>query len=278
MNNNLQALQLMQANARNASMSVAATNPTIRQFVGIIIEYVGASASCLITTAAGNSIASKIGALGAEAADPLFTIGAAPGTLDLTAAAGDTMGEVVDFINNLADYKARLVGLRRSDTSSTTAYLVAVTDQQAKVAGVGLSLAVSTADAKQVTCELSMLDGNMFSGGNVDKTIRHFGGLNGDYKRNSLVELHQVDETLTYTGTGTFEVIEVDDKAKTDEVIFTSTIPGASTAAGTKSFGSLGVSGITARIGRRLLVRFRGASTLSAITNLTVYGKLKCLN
>lgn len=275
---NTSEVMLMNGLARNVAMGVAATNPTTRQFVGMIVEYVGSSASCLATTTGGNSLAFAIGALGAEAADTNVQIGATPGTIDMTQAAADTMGEIVDYINNLADYKCRLVGLRRADASATTGYLVAVSGVQCKVAGTGLALAVSTADAKQVTCEISMLDGNMFSGGNVDKTIRQFGGLNGDFKRQSLVELYQVDETLTYTGAGTFEVIEANPFAKTDEVIYTSTIPGASTAAGTKSFGQLGVSGITARPGCKLLVRFRAAATLSAVTSLAVFGKLKCMS
>lgn len=266
---------------RNVSMAVTADDPTTRQFVGLIIEYVGASASCLITTASNNTIASAIGAAGAEAADTNFTVGATPGTIDLTNTAADTMGEVVDFINSLADYRARLVCLRRSDDADTTAALVAVTSQQAKVTG-GLKLAVDTSVADHVSCELSVLDGTMFSGGRTsgatvdNATVRGFGGLNGDFKRGSLVELHQVDETLTYSGTGTLEVIEVDDFAKTDEVVYSGSIPAASTSAGSKSFGQLGVSGITARLGRRFIVRIRAATSV-AVTNLVVYGKIKSL-
>lgn len=275
MNNNVASLTLMNLTARNVAMAVAADDPTTRQFVGMIIEYVGDQASCLITTAGNNTIASAIGAAGAEAADASFTVGATPGTIDLTNAAANLMGEVVDFINSLSGYKARLVSLRRADDADTTGALVAVTSQQAKVSG-GLSLAVDTSVADHVSCELSMLDGTMFSGGGVDKTVRQFAGLNGDYKRESLVELYQVDETLTYVGANVFEIIEVDDFRKSDEVIYSGAIPGASTAAGSKSFGQLGVSGITARIGRRLIVRARAATSV-AITSFVAYGKLKCL-
>ena len=274
-------LTSMNGLGRNVSMSVTADDPTIRQFVGLIIEYVGSSASCLITTASNNTIASAVGASGAEAADANFTVGSTPGTIDLTNTSSDTMGEVVDFINSLADYRARLVCLRRADDADTTGALVAVSSQQAKVSG-GLKLAVDTSVCKHVSAELSVLDGTMYSGGGtasrtVDNlTIRGFGGLNGDYKRGSLVELHQLDETLTYSGTAVFEVIEVDDFAKTDEVVYSGSVPAASTSAGSKSFGQLGVSGITARIGRRFIVRIRAATSV-AITNFVVYGKIKSL-
>lgn len=279
---NSDQILVMNGTARNVVMAVTADDPTTRQFVGLIVEYIGAEDSCLITTASNNSIASAIGAEGSEAADTNFTVGSTPGTIDLTNAAANTMGEVVDFINNLADYKARLVCLRRADDADTTGALVAVTSQQAKVSG-GLKLAVDTSVADHVSCELSILDGTMFSGGSTsgqtadNRQVRNIGGLNGDYKRSSLVELYQVDETLTYSGTGTFEVIEVDDFNKTDEVIYSGGIPAASTSAGSKSFGQLGVSGITARVGRRLIVRLRAATSV-AVSNLAVYGKLKSIN
>lgn len=279
---NLFDVQRMTGLGRNVSMAVTADDPTTRQFVGLIIEYVGSSASCLITTASNNSIASAVGASGSEAADANFTVGSTPGTIDLTNAAADTMGEVVDFINSLADYRARLVCLRRADDADTTGALVAVSSQQAKVSG-GLKLATDTSVCKHVSAEISVLDGSMFAGGGTSsqsadtRTVRNMAGLNGDFKSNSLVELHQVDETLTYSGTGTFEVIEVDDFNRTDEVIYSGTIPAASTSAGSKSFGQLGVSGVTARQGKRLIVRIRAATSV-AITSFVVYGKIKTLS
>lgn len=252
-------------------MAATSTTSNPRQFKGLIIEYIGSSASALITVDA-TSIACAIGAAGAEAADTTFTVGGTPGTIDLTNASADTAGELVDFINGLSGYKARLVGLRRSDDITTSGYFVAAASQQAKGNG-GYAVNTAVAVAKHITAEISILDGNIYSGS--DAKAKYKGGVNSDYSRQSLVELHQVDETLTYTGTGTFEVIEVDDFNKTDEVIYSGTIPGATTVAGTKSFGQLGISGITARSGRRLLVRFRAATTLSAVTNLVIYGKLK---
>ena len=268
---NLSDVQLMNGLARNVAMAATSTTANPRQFKAIAIEYVGASNSALITIAS-TTIVSAIGNTGSEAADANFTVGGVPGTIDLTNAAANTAGELVDFINGLTDYKARLIGLRRADVISGAGYFVAASTQQAKGNG-GYAVNTAVAVALHVTAELSMLDGNIYSGSSVKDKFT--GGVNSDYKRQSLVELIQVDETLTYTGAGVFEVIEVDDFAKTDEVIYSGTIPGATTVAGTKSFGQLGVAGITAREGRRLLVRFRAASSLSAVTNLVIYGRLK---
>lgn len=276
---NSQIATMSQFLGRNAMFTASSTTANPRQFKGFIIEYVGASASALFTVGA-TTLAMAIGATGAEAADANFTVGSTPGTIDLANAAANTAGELCDFVNNLTDYKCRLVGLRRADVISTSGYFVAASSQQAKVSG-GYAAGIDTAVALHITAEISILDGQMFKGGAGSdagiKSIRRMAGIEGDYKKVSAVELHQLDETLTYTGAGLFEVIEVDDFNQTDEVIYSNTIPGATTAAGTKSFGQLGVSGITARPGRRLLVRCRAASTLSAITNFVVYGKIKAL-
>lgn len=277
MNSNLSLMGRELRQYRVFTATSTTSNP--RQFKGLIIEYVGAQVSALLTVGATTLVAA-IGATGAEAADPNFTVGAAPGTIDLTNAAADTAGELSDFINNLTDWKCRLVGLRRSDAITTSGYFVAASTQQAKVSG-GYAVNIDVAVAKHITAEISILDGQMYKGGPGSdpgtKTLRRMSGIEGDYKKVSVVELLQVDETLTYTGTGTFEVIEVDDFNQTDEVIYSSTIPAATTVAGTKSFGALGGYGSGARPGRRLLVRCRGASTLSAVTNFAVFAVVRAL-
>lgn len=257
------------------NFAVVADDPTTRQFLGMIIEYVGSQASCLITTASNNSIASAVGAAGAEAADANFTVGSTPGTIDLTNAASNTMGEVVDFINGLADYKARLVGLRRADDADTTAALVAVTSQQAKVKG-GLGLAIDTSVADQVSVEISVLDGKIANGATEGQV-----GTDSDSKRAAQNFLRRVDGTLTYSGADVFEVIEVDDAAQSDRVIYSNTISAvlaASTSAGTEDFTNAGLSqGLASDVGKRLILRLRAATSI-AITNLNVIGATKVLS
>jgi len=227
--------QLASLLARNTVYAASAVHPTAPQaFVGLIVEYVGAQASCLLTTTGGNSLASAIGAAGSEAADPNFTIGSTSGTIDMTQTTANTMQKIVNFINGLGDYRCRLVGLRYADTSTTTGYLLAVSNQQAKVPGVGYAFAVDTANALNITCEISCLEGAMYSGGSVPTgtasasersvNVRMMGGLNGDYKRDAINTLYSVDETLTYTGAGTFAVYAVNDLLQTDRLLYTGTI------------------------------------------------------
>ena len=255
---------------QNRMMGIGADDPTQRQYLGIIIEYVGAQPSCLITTASNNSIASAVGAASGEVADPNFTVGSTPGTIDLTNAAADTMGEVVDLINGLADYKARLVACRRADDSDTTGALVAVSGIQAKVPG-GLGLALDTSVCDHVSCEISALDG-MIASGTVEGQV----GSNGDSKRVAVNALVRVSGTLAYTGNDLFRVYEVDDENKTDELIYqqlVSVVIAATTVAGSTTFPG---DGIVARNGRRLIVRASAATTM-AVTNYNVQGTTKVL-
>lgn len=254
------------------SIAAAAVRPTQRQMLGMIIEYIGPSASCLITTATNNSIASAVGVAGAEAADANFTIGATSGTINLTNAAADTMGELVDFINGLADYKARLVCLRRADDSDVAGALFAVTSQQAKVPGVGLGLAVDTAVCLHVSCEISAYDGRIYSG-----TSKATPRRDSDAGRVAINSCVRISSTLTYTGADAFKVYEVDDVNKTEELLYTgllSGVTGASTVAGATTFPG---NGIVGRPGRKLIVRSQAATTMSAITAYVCQATTKLL-
>lgn len=98
-------------------------------------KYVGSKQSCIIkVTAAGTGdITSDVGDLGSEAADANFTIGATPGTIDVSNAAANSMQEVVEFINGLDDYESELLGALPADLTSTM-LLEDATGQQAKCA------------------------------------------------------------------------------------------------------------------------------------------------
>lgn len=246
---------------RNAG--IAADDPTQRQFVGLIIQYIGSEQSCLLTAASNNSIASAVGSSGSEAADTNFTVGSTPGTIDLTNAAADTMGELVDFINGLSDYRARLVGTLRADDADVAGALVAVSSKQAKVAG-GYAFAMDTSVCKHVSFEVSAFDGTLPPG-----FSKNYKGPASDYGRWAENRLIRFAGTNTYTGTDSFKVYEIDDVGATAELIYSSllsTVTAASTSAGGTTFAG---SGIIGRRGRRLLVRAAGASSF-AITNNNV--------
>ena len=73
----------------------------------IRMRYTGAQASCKVAAdGSGNTLNSKIGALGSEANDAAF---GTSGTIDLTGASYDTLTELVAYIDGLADYECTLV-------------------------------------------------------------------------------------------------------------------------------------------------------------------------
>lgn len=81
------------------------------------IKYTGAEASCLLKAdSTAKTLSSKIGNLGAEAADNNF---GAAGIIDLTAAAYDTLAELKSAVDSYADYDAEIFfGDNSFDTSS----------------------------------------------------------------------------------------------------------------------------------------------------------------
>ena len=176
------------------------------------------------------------------------------------------MGQVVDFINALPGYDARLVALRRADDSSVAGALVAdATGKQAKNT-TGAQIPIDTSVAKHISCEISVLDGTIFKS-----------DADTDARRVAVNELHYVDCSLVQGASDVFEVIEVDDDAKTDEVVYSSTVliefpNGASSTDFTNGSGI----GIQGRPGRRLLVRARAASV--AVIRFNVIGVQKALN
>lgn len=84
------------------------TEATPAEVIGLVrIKYTGSSASCKITTdVSAKTINAKIGALGSESNDAAF---GTSGTLDLTAAAVDTVGELKAVIDAYADYECEIV-------------------------------------------------------------------------------------------------------------------------------------------------------------------------
>ena len=118
--------------------------------IGLIVEYIGSEASGKVAVdAATGDIAFTHGAVGAEAADTTIGAPTLNGTIDVSDASANTFGEVVDLINQSANWRAYLVDVLRSDTSVNT--LATKSATQAKVSG-GITLLKDTA----VTLNLSL--------------------------------------------------------------------------------------------------------------------------
>jgi len=116
------------------------------------IRYVGAEASCKIAVAADGKISSVVGAVGSEAADANFTVGATPGTIDPANAAADTIKELVNFINGLDDYECWSVDSLPDETSDDTLLLLLVANGQCKNTDLNIYFDTSVRYAISMAC------------------------------------------------------------------------------------------------------------------------------
>jgi len=121
----------------------------------ILVKYVGTNASGLVAVAAGGDITFTTGALSSEAADTSLECpvsGALGGVIDVSDAACDTVGEVVDIINGSSNWVAVPVASLRTDSSNDTITTISAT--QAKTVK-GLALTADTTVALTSTILLA---------------------------------------------------------------------------------------------------------------------------
>lgn len=88
--------------------------------VGLTLRYIGTEASATIEVNSSGDLLFKHGAAGGEVADTTVGIPTLNGTIDVSDAAANTFGEVVDNINNSPNWRAELVDTLRSDSSNDT--------------------------------------------------------------------------------------------------------------------------------------------------------------
>ena len=224
------------------------------QDVCLVVKYVGAQASGTVqVVAAAEMLLFKHGVLAEEIADTTIQIGATPGSIDVSDAAGNTLGEVVDHINASANWEAKLVDALRADipNASGTSLLVMAATQAKTTAGVQLVWDTSvdfniTRCISAVAWEVQKgADGNPWS---PDET---------DYI-NSLIEWNQLS---TYaTGTTTMQVYEVDRDTNRETLIISRTAA-ATTVIGNKDWSSVGNGwGICAAKGCDIVLRQNGST------------------
>lgn len=104
------------------------------QAVALLIRYVGTNASGKVAVEADGNLTFLDGALGAEAATDSFECpvsGALGGIVDVSDAACNTLGEVVDSINGSGDWVAVIVDGLRADTSDDVMLAAASAQAQA---------------------------------------------------------------------------------------------------------------------------------------------------
>jgi hypothetical protein len=101
------------------------------QSIALIVKYIGTEESGTVTVSSGDIIFQD-GDSGAEAASTEIA-SATPGTIDISTAAEDTIGEALDLINASGNWIAVPIDAVRSDTIGTSAELATLAETQAKV-------------------------------------------------------------------------------------------------------------------------------------------------
>jgi len=165
----------------------------------LLVRHVGSAASGLVAVSAIGDLTFTVGPLGSEVADTTFECPvAAPlgGVIDVSDAACDTFGEVVDSINSSANWAAVIHGGLRTDSSNDT--LLTISATSASVAN-GLALKWDTDVAFKSTLVVAESDTIQFYTSGSTIRANPFAG------RQSIVFL--TNATSTYaSGTSNYEI------------------------------------------------------------------------
>jgi hypothetical protein len=218
------------------------------------IKYVGSEESGKVAiVAAAEEFVFTHGDLGSEAADDTIEVGSTEGSIDVSEAEANTLGEIVDIINESPNWEARLIGGLRSDTveNDGTSHKAAAAAQAKTDAGITV--------LNDTNVALIMTAG-AFEGAYQNK----IGGECVDVDESNYVHsLVRVVSNGTYgSGDLTISVYQVDEGTNT-ETLVASWAGAATTVEQSKDlFAELG--GLTADRGKILKVRMTGSAALTA--------------
>lgn len=210
--------------------------------VSMKVRYVGTSASATVEVNASGLILLKHGVAGSEAADTTIQIGATPGTIDVSNAAGNTFAEVVNQINGSANWEAYLVGSLGADSSNASTGSLLARSATTIAPKVDLPLYKDTSKV----LELAVRVGKRSS-------------VSGSEER-AACEIYSITSVNTFSsGTNLIKIYEINEVENTATLVY-SLAGGLTTAENTKTFvnngrGSLGVS----KAGNHLLVKMVGS-------------------
>lgn len=218
--------------------------------IALRVKYVGSEKSATVTVSAAGDLTFKHGALGAEAVDS--TVGAA-GVIDVSAAAYNTFGEVVDNINGSANWEAYLVGALRADSSDASTGSLLVRSETTILPKTDLALYKDTSKVLELAIRVGKRSA---TSGSEEKAAS---------------EIFSITSTNTFgSGTSLIKIYEVNDAEKSETLIYQKA-GGATTVEQTQTFvsngrGFLGVS----KQGNHLLVKMVGSAACTG--NLMVVG------
>ena len=250
--------------------------------IAMYCKYIGTSACASITVDAGTGdLTFTDGTCGAESATDTFecpVAGALGGVIDVSNAACNTIGEVVDIVNASSDWRCLPYAALRTDSSNDTLVTIAAT-QATTPNGLGLAFDSSVFLSNTVVVSSPLAPplgtaGYEFLGsGPLSSTFK----LNPWYGRRGYIQ--SLQEVSTYAGgTSNVYVYAVDRKfgATGSETVTTLWGPsacGATTVA--KSFGACdtpatgcdvawGLGGLWGPPNQQLIVRLVNSTNLSA--------------
>ena len=175
----------------------------------MVVRYIGAQDSgTFAVVAAAEELVFKHGALAAEIADVSIQIGATPGSIDVSNALGNTMGEVVDHINASANWEARLLGALRTDIpaaggTSHIAYAAAAAKTTA-----GLLVCFDTTEPDIITAAICDGAYNAKIGGDAFVS-----------DSNKYYSIMQIFSMITHGGAGLVSIYEVNEATNTETLI-----------------------------------------------------------
>jgi len=229
------------------------------QDIGMVVKYIGSGASGKVQVVeAAEHLVFTHGALGSEVADTTIQIGSTPGSIDVTEATANIMGEVVDHINASANWEAYLVDMLRDDNSNaSTGSLKTAAAAQAKVDG-GLALVKDTSKVLNISLAIDNI------------VFQHIAGevLNSKANQNYVQSvLKYVSKITNGSGDTVVDFYSIDREAKTEKKIF-SHAGGATTVEQTKDLFPAQIDAY--KNGNIIMVRVSGTACAGV---LSVLGK-----
>ena len=244
---------------------------------GLLVQYIGTNSlgGNVTVDGATGDLTFTVGAVGASAADTSLECpvsGALGGVIDVSNAACNTIGEVVDIINGSADWVAVPISLLRADSSDNTLFTLAET---AATAATGLALQADQAvlfEASVAILPTEMLDirayYNRVGGGGKQLVQNPYNGWRGVFNKGIF--------TSTYgSGTSGLYVYSVrrslGGAADTVSTMWGPEAGGATTAAKTFDFTPIG--GLFCRPDELCLVRLDNSAAMTAVVG-TVQGSM----
>ncbi len=239
----------------------------------MIVKYVGTDApgaATNVAVAAGGDLTFlKGGAAVTEFECPVA--GALGGVIDVSDAACDTFGEVVDVINRSASWRAVLIGALRADSSNDTLLTIGATDATPRK---GLALKFDT-DVAKIASVAFMPNGDDICQFIACPGSSAPGGMRPNPFASYQAAVALVRATSTYgAGTSTIKIYSVATTqaatGSSDVTTLWSIAGGATTAEKLLDYSETPIYG---RRGEKLLVRLENSGAMASVTLLT-YGAI----